>query len=245
MSFALILSIAIPALLVVHCIKTGRNTIWIYVIIFLPLAGPVAYVAVEILPELLRSRTTQRAVRGVKKTLDPERDLRRYEIEARSTGGVAARQRFAAELLKQKRYAEAIPELRAILTGLYEHDPNLLLALADAEFKSGDARAARETLDRLIAQNPDFKSAEGHLLYARASEAEGNRAKALEEYKVLTGYFPGAEASVRYARLLKTEGQDAEATRVLRELLDQARLAPPHYRRIQREWLEAAEREIR
>ena len=44
----LILSIAIQALLVVHCIKTGRNQIWIWVLILLPVAGPVAYVAVEV-----------------------------------------------------------------------------------------------------------------------------------------------------------------------------------------------------
>jgi len=244
MSFALIVSIALQAALVIHCIKTGRNTIWIYVIVFLPLAGPIAYVAVELLPDLFRSRTTQRAMRGVRKTLDPDRELRRYEIEARATGGVAARQRYAGELVKQQRYPEAITEYRAALTGLYEHDPNILLALADAEFRSGNARAARETLDRLIAQNPDFKSADGHLLYARAMEAEGNLPKALEEYKVVAGYFPGAEAPVRYARLLKAQGERDEATRVLRELLDQARLAPAHYRRTQREWLAAAEREL-
>jgi hypothetical protein len=243
MSLALFLPIIIDVLLVIHCIKTGRNTIWIYVIVFLPLAGPIAYVAVEVIPDLFRSRTTQRAMRGVRKTLDPGRDLRRYEAEARATGGVAARQRYANELVKQGQFDAAIAEYRAILTGLYEHDPNLLLALADAEFRSGAARAARETLDRLILHNPDFKSADGHLLYARAMEAEGNVPKALEEYQSVASYYPGAEASVRYARLLKAQGNTAEATRILRELLDRARIAPAHYRRIQKEWLDAAERE--
>jgi len=243
MSLAFLLPIIIDALLVIHCIKTGRNTIWIYVIVFLPLAGPIAYIAVEMIPDLFRSRTTQRAMRVARKTLDPGRDLRRYEVEARATGGVAARQRYANELVKQGQFEAAISEYRAILTGLYEHDPNLLLALADAEFRSGAARSARETLDRLIEHNPDFKSADGHLLYARAVEAEGNIPKALEEYKSVAAYYPGAEASVRYARLLKAQGDAAEAARILREVLERARLAPAHYRRIQKEWLDAAERE--
>jgi hypothetical protein len=243
MSLAFLLPIIIDALLVIHCIKTGRNTIWIYVIVFLPLAGPIAYLAVEVIPELFRSRATQRAMRVARKTLDPGRDLRRYEIEARATGGVAARQRYANELVKQGQFDAAISEYRAILTGLYENDPNLLLALADAEFRSGAARAARETLDRLIEHNPDFKSADGHLLYARAVEAEGNIPKALEEYKSVAAYYPGAEAPVRYARLLKAQGDAAEAARILREVLERARLAPAHYRRIQKEWIDAAERE--
>jgi hypothetical protein len=239
----LILSIVIQALLVVHCIKTGRNTIWIWVIVLLPLAGPLAYVAVELVPDLLRSRGTRRAVRNVRKTLDPGRDLRRYETEARVSGGVAARQRYADELARQGRHDDAIVEYRAILTGLYEHDPNILLALAQAQFHKGDAAAARTTLERLIEHNPDFKSADGHLLYARAAEAAGDIRKALEEYRVLAGYYPGAEAPVRYARLLRSQGREADAQRVLQELLDHAQLAPEHYRRVQNEWLDAARRE--
>lgn len=226
MNFALILSIAIQALLVIHCIKTGRNTIWIWVIVLLPLAGPIAYAAVELLPDLFKSRTTQRAVRGVQKSLDPGKDLRRYEAEARATGGVAARQRYADELVKQQRYGEAIEEYGKTLTGHYEHDPNILLALAGAQFHKGDAAGARATLDRLIEHNPEFKSAEGHLLYARATQAEGNIPKALEEFKIVAGYYPGAEAPVRYARLLREQGDAAESKRILKELLEQARLAP-------------------
>ncbi len=63
-------------MLIVHCIKTGRNMIWIWVLILAPVVGSIAYVAVEILPELLRSRGTRRAMRDVKKVLNPEGDLR-------------------------------------------------------------------------------------------------------------------------------------------------------------------------
>jgi hypothetical protein len=199
---------------------------------------------VEVVPDVLRSRGTRRAVRNVQRTLDPGKDLRRYEAEARASGGVAARQRYADELARQGRYDDAIGEYRAILTGLYEHDPNILLALAQAEFQKGDAVAARATLERLIRQNPDFKSADGHLLYARAVEAAGDVQKALEEYQALAGYYPGGEAPVRYARLLRAEGRSEEAKRVLKELLDHAQLAPGHYRRAQKEWLDAAAREL-
>jgi hypothetical protein len=239
----LIISIVIQAGLIVHVIKTGRNQLWIWVLILLPGGvGALAYLAVEILPDLLRSRTAQRTARGLRRAMDPGAQLRRYEDEARVTGNVAARQRYAAELARHQRYDEAIDQYTQALSGLYEHDPDLMLGLAQAQFAKGDARAARTTLDELISQNPGFRSPDGHLLYARSLAAEGNVAKALEEYRVLAPSYPGAEAAARYAQLLQAEGQYPEAQRVARELLEQARIAPRHYRRAQREWLDAAQK---
>jgi hypothetical protein len=238
----LILSIAIQAGLIIHVIKTGRNQIWIWVLALLSLPGAIAYIAVEILPELFRSRTAQRTARGFKKAMDPQADLRRYESEARLSGGVAAKQRYAEELSRHDRHDEAITQYRQALTGLYEHDPNLMLGLAQAQFAKGDAAATRTTLDDLIRLNPDFRSPQGHLLYARALEAEGNFSKALEEYQVLAPSYPGAEAAVRYAQLLQSQGRSEEARKIARELLEQARISPAHYRKAQKSWLDAAQR---
>ena len=238
----LILSIIVQVALIIHVVKTGRNQIWIWVLALLSLPGAIAYIAVEILPELFRSRTAQRTARGLRKAVDPGRDLRRYESEARVASNVASRQRYAEELVRHERYDEAIAQYREALTGLYEHDPNLMQGLAQAQFGKGDAAAARATLDELIQRNPEFRSPAGHLLYARALEAEGNVPKALEEYAVLAPSYPGAEASVRYAQLLQAQGRRAEAQKVARELLEQARIAPGHYRRAQRPWLDAAQR---
>jgi hypothetical protein len=238
----LILSIAIQAGLIIHVIKTGRNQIWIWVLALLSFPGIIAYVAVEIIPDLFRSRTAQRTARGIKKAMDPTADLRRYESEARVAGNVSSRQRYADELTRHGKYDEAIAQYRSALTGLYEHDPNLMLGIAQAQFAKGDATAARTTLDDLIRLNPDFRSPQGHLLYAQALEAEGNVTKALEEYQVLAPSYPGAEAAVRYAQLLKAQGRREESQKVARELLEQARIAPAHYRKAQKSWLDQAER---
>ncbi|MEJ0035083.1 MAG: tetratricopeptide repeat protein [Gammaproteobacteria bacterium] len=238
----LVLSLIVQVLLIVHCIKTGRNTIWIWVLALLSYAGIIAYVAAELIPDLLRSRTAQRAGRNVKKALDPTADLRRYENEARVGGNVASMQRYADELTRQGRYDEAIAQYRKALTGLYEHDPNIMLGIAQAQFGKNDPAATRQTLDDLIRLNPDFRSPEGHLLYARALEGEGNVDKALEEYKVLAMSYPGAEAGARYAQLLKAQGQAEEARKIAHDMLEAARIAPEHYRRAQKEWLDIAER---
>jgi hypothetical protein len=244
MSLLFIVSLLIQAGFIIHVIKTGRNQLWIWVLVIpgLAFAGILAYIVVEILPELFGSRAARRTARGFRKAMDPGADLRRYENEARVAGHVASRQRYAEELVRHGRYDEGIAQYREALTGLYEHDPNLMLGLAQAQFGKGDAAGARATLDELIRLNPGFRSPVGHLLYARALEAEGNVQRAMEEYRVLATSYPGAEAAVRYAQLLQAQGERAEAQRVARELLEQARIAPGHYRRAQRTWLEAAQR---
>jgi len=240
----LLLSYVIQALLIVHCIKTGRNQLWIWVLAMLPVASIIAYTAAELVPSLLRSRATQRTVKGMKKALDPEANLRRLAQQAQISGGVDASQRHAEELLRLGRAAEAADIYRKVLRGLYEHDPNLMLCLARAQFAAAQFTDARGTLDELIRRNPEFRSSEAHLLYARTLEQEGLAQRALDEYKALAGYFPGAEAAVRYAQLLRAQGERDQARQVLKGLLDQSAVAPAHYRRTQEEWLKQAEREL-
>jgi hypothetical protein len=232
---------------IVHCIKTGRNTIWVYVLVILitfPFVGSLVYFGAEILPEMLRSRTSRRAVRGIRTTLDPEANLRKFENEVNVTGNVASRQRYADELVRLGRATEALPIYQNCLTGVFQEDPKLLLGYARAQFEAGDPAGARKTLDDLIQKNPEFKSADGHLLYARALEAEGDLSKALSEYATLSEYFPGVEAGVRYAKLLKRSDQAPLAQQTLKALLDRAKFAPAHYRKAQREWLDEAHREL-
>jgi hypothetical protein len=240
----LILSILLQVLLIVHVIRTGRNSLWIWALALLPWAGPIAYVLVEILPSLFQTRAARDAARAMRKTLDPDRDLRRYSNEVRLSGNVDSRRKLAEELVAKRDFEGAIETYRQALTGLYEHDPQLMLGLARAQFGKGEYATARATLDELIARNPDFKSADGHLLYARALEGEGNTARALDELRALSEYYPGAEAKVRYGMLLKKSGDQEAAHRVLSEVLESAQLAPAHYRRVQKEWLELAKREL-
>jgi len=233
--------------LIVHCIKTGRNTIWVYVLVVLitfPFIGALVYIGAEIVPELLRSRTSRRTMRGLRSTLDPEGALRRAENSMNVTGDVASRQRYADELVKLGRAGEALPIYQSCLTGVFTDDPKLLLGYAYARFAAGDAAGARQTLDELIQKNPDFRSPDGHLLYARALESEGNIEKALSEFATLAEYYPGAEAGVRYAMLLKRAGQREMAQQTLKSLLERAKYAPGHYRKAQREWLDEAHREL-
>ena len=164
-----ILSIAVQAALIVHVIKTGRNMLWILAIALLPLVGSIVYVAAEFMPEALGGRTARRARSGMLRMMDPDRELRRASAEVEISGNVDARRRLAEELLERSEFDAAIDVYQGGLKGIFEHDPTLLLGLARAHFGKQDYAAARTTLERLTQHNPDFKSTEAQLLYARTS----------------------------------------------------------------------------
>jgi hypothetical protein len=243
-SLIFILTLAVQASLIVHVFKTGRNTLWIWAIALIPAAGSVAYVAVEILPEFFGGPTARRTRTGMQRLIDPNRELRQATAAVEISGNVDARRRLAQELFERGQHAEAIEVIQGGLRGIFEHDPTLLLGLAQAQFAVGDFASARSTLERLIQHNPDFKSPDGHLLYARTLEALNALDEAEHEYAAAAPGYPGAEARVRYAVLLKRRGKLDEARRILKDLLDGARLAPKHYRKAQAEWLERARREL-
>jgi hypothetical protein len=243
-SLVFILTLAIQAGLIVHVIKTGRNSLWIWAIALLPGAGWLAYIVVEILPAVFGGTTARRTKAGMQRMIDPDRDLRRAAAEVEISGNVDARRRLAEEMYDRGQYAEAVGVYQLGLRGIFEHDPTLLLGMARAQFAARDYAAARATLERLIRENPDFRSAEGHLLYARALEAQDALDEAEHEYDAVAPAYPGAEARLRYGLLLKRRGKLEDARRIFKELLDGAKLGPAHYRKAQAEWLDQARREL-
>ena len=241
---ASILILLVNAACIVHVIKTGRNMLWIWAIFLLPPLGALAYLAVEVLPELFGGRTGRRAQAGVRRMIDPNRGLRRASAEVEISGNVDARRRLGEELYERRQYDEAIEVYRGGLKGIFEYDPTLLSSLARAQFGKQDYAATRASLELLTQNNPDFKSADAQLLYARTLDAQDALDEAEREYAILAPGFPGAEARLRYGLLLKRRGKLQEAQRVLKDLLDGAKLGPAHYRRAQAEWLDRARREL-
>jgi hypothetical protein len=244
MPLIFILTLALQAALIVHVIKTGRNNLWIWAIALLPAAGSLAYIGVEILPEIFGGRTARRTKASVQRIIDPDRDLRQAAAAVEFSGNVDARRRLAEELYERAQYAEAAAVYEGGLKGIFEYDPVLLFGLARARFAAGDFAGTRATMEQLFLHNPQFKSADGHLLYARTLEAQGALEEALHEYAAVAPGYPGAEAKVRYALALKRLGKLDEARRILKDLVDGARLAPAHYRKAQAEWLDRARREL-
>jgi hypothetical protein len=235
----------IDVVCIVHAAKTGRFMPWGLVVLFLPGIGAAAYVLIELVPEWFGSVQGQQARARVAATLDRGKRYRLLTDELAGLDTIANRSALAEECLALGRYDEALQHYQHILSLPMGDDPIYALGRARAQFGLGRFDDTIVSLDNLRKRWPDYQSADGHLLYARALEGAGRTDDALAEYQALANYYPGAEARVRYGLLLGKAGRQAEARSVLNEALTQLKRAPKYVRRAQAEWIAVAEKAVR
>jgi len=215
-----------------HAVRTGQDRYWLFILFAFPGLGSLVYAVAIWLPELRHSRHGHALVRGVKQALDPTRELRAAQEAFETTANIDNRLRLADALLAAHRASEAVPQYQAALRGIHSDEPDIQVRLARALLEAGHATAARELLDELIRKRPDFRSQDGHITYARAVAAEGNRDKAREEFDVLIGYASGFEAHVRYAETLQAWGETDRARGLCEQALSRGKRMPGFARRL-------------
>jgi hypothetical protein len=226
----------------IHAGRTGRPYYWFMIILFVPGLGILAYLAVEVIPGLLRGRAATRLSRTVAAGVDPTRQYRELARALETVPSVANFRALADECFRLGRYDEAIELYKSALTGMHETEPGAMLGLATAEFGKGDANEAGSILERLFAANPEFSSSEADLLAARILEAKGRLPEALSAYERLSATYPGEEAKSRMALLLQRTGAEQRARAIFAEIRKSVERSPAFYRRAQREWYEIARR---
>lgn len=234
-----ILSIALQIFCVAHALQNGRDYRWIFLIILVPMIGVGAYFLVEVLPGLRQHRQLNRAKHGLIRAIDPQHEVRQRRLQLEVANTLENRAALAAACVTAGQFQEAI-ELYQSCLKIEAHNPELMHKLAQAYFGMQDYAKAKQTLADLIQHNPNFKSPDGHLLYARSLEGLGETTAALQEYKILAESFPGEEARVRYALLLKSQQQLDEAKHMFSEVVRRAGRSPKFYRRAQKSWIDIA-----
>lgn len=231
------LHIIIAIFFATHVIRTGQDKYWLWILFAFPLFGSLVYALTIWLPEARHSREGQQVVRGVRNLLDPSRELREAQEQLDIAATPDNRLRLADALLGASRASEAVVQYQAVLSGIYANDARITVHLARALLEAGKPNDAREILERLIVEQPNFKSPEGHLIYARAVAALGDRNKAQEEFETLIGYFSGLEARARYAEILLGWDNRKRAKTLVDESQLIAKRMPGYARKLNSDWL--------
>lgn len=235
-------------LCVVHAVRTGRNALWITVIIFLPIAGCLAYLVAEILPGLGGNRHVRSARTAVVQKLDPERELRAARERLETADTVDGRIRVGDALVALDRWGEALPYYREAIDRAPGRDRRTEAKLAQALFESGDATGTLALIDAMPPAETVGDADRVALLRARALDHLGRADEALPIYADIVMRFPGEEARCRYAALLLEQGRKAEALAVLTEVEHRMRRLDRQRRAAEAEmydWAEARLRDLR
>lgn len=223
-----------------HAFRTGKEYFWIYLIIFLPGIGCILYFLTQVLPTMGQTRTARTAKNTLIKAIDPQRELRNRKEQLEISDSLENRLQLANECIEAGLYDDAISLYQSCLEGVDADNPNTMQNLAQAYFLKNNFAMCKQTLDELIEKNPDYRSTEGHLLYAKALEGLNETDKALEEYEILSTSYPGEEARVRYGLLLIKLGQKEKANSVFKECLLRVKRAPKFYAKKEKEWVNIA-----
>jgi hypothetical protein len=211
-------SILVQILCAVHCVRGGRNQLWLMVIIFLSIPGCLAYAFFEILPELMGSREVRAAKAAAIRKLDPERQLRAAREALEIADTAANHDALGDALAEVGKWGEAAGHYREAMARSAAGDRAAQLKLARARLEAGEAKEARRLLESLPRSGSAAENDRSALLLARSLEECGETDPALALYADLGTRMPGGEPLCRQAALLLNEGRGREALPVLAEV---------------------------
>ena len=217
----------VPALLLCwHIVRTGRDTFWLWIVLMAPGIGSIAYIALNIIPDIFGGSTARKVSRAARETLDPNREYREAKAACDDTPTVRNQSRLATAAAHMGRHAEAEALFRAAAQGVHADDPVLLLGLANALLELRCPADALEVLDRLGKDEAHGRTPAAALALGRAYEDLGRIAEADTALQWASERMPGFEALARYAAFMARNGRQAEAREVVTEL--DKRLAKLH-----------------
>lgn len=229
---------------VVHLFRNRRNTLWLWAILLLPIAGSAAYVVVEVLPGLFQRREVRAARAAAVRKLDPERELRAAREAVDVADTAATRTALADALAEAGQWGEAVRHYREAVAKTPGQDRAARVRLARACLEAGDAAEARRLLEALPESASPSENDRAALLLARSLDHLGETERAIALYSELGERMPGAEAQCRHAALLIAAGRGREAVPLLEEAERRGRRLDKMERRKDSDMYDWAERTL-
>ncbi len=229
---------------VVHLFRNHRNTLWLWAILLLPIAGSAAYVVVEVLLPMFGRREVRAARSAAVRRLDPERELRAAREAVDVADTASSRTALADALADAGNWGEAVRHYREAVAKTPGKDRTARFKLARACLEAGNTAEARRLLEELPESASPSENDRAALLLARSFEALGETDRAIALYGELGERMPGAEAQCRQAALLIAGDRGGDAVPLLEEAERRSRRLDKMERRKEAEMYDWAARTL-
>jgi hypothetical protein len=216
------LPIALPSrsklLCIIHVVRTGRNTSWIWLIIFVPYVGGVACLLVEVLPTLGRGgcRTIASTRDIVQRTFNPTAHLKALERTVAFSPTHENERALADEYAACGDHAKALVLYEKLASGMHARDADLALARARCLYRLGRHPDGTRLLDELEAAGHDFRTIPEALVRLKLLEGAGSDGVAVAAaWARFERKFQSFEFAWHHADFLVRTGRKAEALAVI------------------------------
>lgn len=237
--YLLVPQIIFQVLCILHVVRHGKERMWIYIILFLPFFGGIAYLISEILPGLRSGRLLEDTNRQVGHALFPSRKIQALEEQTELADTYQNRMQLAEAYAASGRFEEAITLFTKTLQGIYQDDSFALGKRALAYYASGNMVLAKKDFDHIIETKGILEEKE-QLIYALTLEAMEENSKAEAAYKNAIRVATGLEAEYSYVLFLKKSERHDEAKELLQYMIRKAKSSPSYFRRREAKWLKFA-----
>lgn len=231
-SFLFPWNFVLQGIAIVHFIRRRPDTYWLYIILIGGSLGALAYIAVEVLPDMGLLRESVKVF---------PRRRRIHELEAIVIDNPSAGnyEELADLYLDEKKFSRARDCYnKSISTRTDSPDPFYRRGIAELELK--DFTSAVPDLERVVAKDAtyDFHRAAGLLAHAYAKTGQPEKADSLFRQALQISTL--SETYLNYADFLASQGRTAEAREWTKKVLAKKPTLPRYLKRRERPWFRRA-----
>ena len=206
--------IILQAICVIHCLRKGKNSTWIFAIIFLPVIGCLAYIFME----MFKEGEIKQVQSGVSSFINPTGNIRKLEQQLKFSDTFNNRVELADAYFANGDTDKAIELYESSLTGTFTENEHVIYQLILA-YAHKQNYSAVLPLAKKIYTRPQFAKSQAHIAYAHALEHIGSKAQAEDEYKTMKARFSYFEARYNYGLFLIRDNRSTEAKQLFNSLL--------------------------
>ncbi len=233
--------IALQVICVLHCLRSGNQNRWIFLIIFLPFIGSIAYFFAEILPSLRRRK---KARLDIVSLINPGSKIKKLEDQLKYSDTFSHRISLADAYLNNGMTQKAIEIYERSLTGAFAENEHATMQLATAYYAEQRYNEAIKSILKVY-KTPQFVRSRLHILYAKALEFTGKPEAAELEFKSMAGRFANFEQRYEYGLFLERADRLEEAADLFEQILDEAGQLSGMERKNNRVWFSKVKEELK
>lgn len=209
--------IGLQGFCVFHSMKRGTQAKWIWLIVFLPVIGSVAYIYTE----MISKRNIGHVPVNIGKMFNPGGSIKQLEKRMEFSDTFDNRVALANGLMRKGETDRAITLFESCLTGVFIDNEYVLFSLVIAYYEKERFSDVLRTAEK-VKNNADFRKSPAHLRYTLALAKSGRPQEAESEFKTMQGRFSDFEARYEYGEFLIRADRYSEAQSIFQEVEKEA-----------------------
>ena len=232
------LILILQGICVFHSIRRGNQSKWIWLIVFLPLFGSIAYIFTEI----IKKQHVSKIQKDVVTIVNPGGKLKELEKTFQFSDTFTNRVALADAYLAINQFDKAISLYEPALQGVFNDNEHVVKQLITAYYQVGRFEDINRIAPR-IRKSVNFSKSHSNLLFAKALDKAGQLQLAEDEYRAMNHRYANYEARYEYGEFLLRHKRPEDAAFQFKDIIDEGEHMNRREKANEKIWLEKARME--